>query len=157
MLCSNYALTSRIETCSEGRTKMDYAMYGTNHVKRGKCPPNLGKRGTNWRQIHTKIENFIVCSPNLASYSRLWDFFFRMPLNHCSICRVVGWFTPPPLWCLSTPKFALTPTGLVKNSQKHIADPSPSGFTTNRVLCLILYAKHLYPHPYIFITGIVYP
>ena len=28
-----------------------------------------------------------------------------------------------PLWCLSTPKFSLTPTILVKNSQKYIADP----------------------------------
>ena len=37
----------------------------------------------------------------------------------------VGGLTPPPpaLWCLSTPKFVLTPEKIVKISQKYIADP----------------------------------
>ena len=35
---------------------------------------------------------------------------------------------------LNPPKFSLTPTILLKNSQKYIVDPPPSGFTTNRVL-----------------------
>ena len=47
----------------------------------------------------------------------------------------------PPLWCLSTPKFSLIPTGLIKIYKKCIV--CPSGFTTNRVLaiwncCLLL-------------------
>ena len=31
----------------------------------------------------------------------------------------------PSLWCLSTAKFSLTPTGSFKNTSKYIADPAP--------------------------------
>ena len=38
------------------------------------------------------------------------------------------------LMLLNPPSFHWSSTGLVKNSQKYIADPPPCGFTTNRVL-----------------------
>ena len=43
----------------------------------------------------------------------------------CSRARFVGVWEGvyPPPWCHSLPKFSLTPTVLVKNSQKYIADP----------------------------------
>ena len=45
-------------------------------------------------------------------------------LYKCSICRGGGGLSPP-LWCLSTPKFVLTPLpeNIVKISHKYIADP----------------------------------
>ena len=36
--------------------------------------------------------------------------------SHCSICRGGEGLTPPPLWYISTPKFSLTSTGLVKKT-----------------------------------------
>ena len=57
--------------------------------------------------------------------------FRRVPESTTSVRFVgVGGFNPR-IWCLPTPKFSLTPTGSVKNSQKYIA--GPSGFTTNWV------------------------
>ena len=52
---------------------------------------------------------------------------------HCSICRGVEGFNPPPLRCLSTPSSFHWPP-LVKSiiHQKYMADSS--GSTTNRVL-----------------------
>ena len=52
----------------------------------------------------------------------------------------------PPLKPLN-PQVFIDPTGWVKNSQKYIADeliPSPSGFTTNRVLHNV-YTVKLWP------------
>ena len=45
-----------------------------------------------------------------------------MSYPQCSICRGVGGFNPPS-GASQLPKFSLTPTGLVKKSQKYIADP----------------------------------
>ena len=56
-------------------------------------------------------------------YISPWECSGRFKYN---IARFVGGlrgFNPLP-WCLSTPKFSLTPTVLVKNSQKYIGDPS---------------------------------
>ena len=38
---------------------------------------------------------------------------------------VGGWRVQLPVWCLSTPKFLLTPEKIVKISQKYIANPPP--------------------------------
>ena len=43
--------------------------------------------------------------------------------SRCSICRGVGGLTPLPSGASQPPKFLLTPTGLVKNTLKYIADP----------------------------------
>ena len=48
--------------------------------------------------------------------------------NLKSVLDLSGGWGFNPLWCLSTPKFSLTPQKIVKNNQKYI------GFTTNRVL-----------------------
>ena len=46
-----------------------------------------------------------------------------MTCARTSVRFVMGGLTPPLVPLVSTPKFSLTPTGLVKNTKKYIADP----------------------------------
>ena len=66
------------------------------------------------------------CRPCRGRSRKTWREGVRDDMNmlgnhQCSICQGLG--VQPPYWCLSTPNFLLTPTGLVNNSQKYIADP----------------------------------
>ena len=66
--------------------------------------------------VTTSINFHMICS--------FIYLFIAQQQNHiqCSICLGVWGFNP--LWCLSTPKFVLTPhRKIVKMSQKYIADP----------------------------------
>ena len=66
--------------------------------------------------------------------------------NHIYYTRVYtvidlsgGWGVQPPSGASKTPKFSFTPPEkIVKNSQKYIPDPPPSGFTTNRAQRFII-------------------
>ena len=55
-----------------------------------------------------------------------------MEFEQCSICLGGGGFNP--LWCISTPKFSLTTTGLAQKYIKNTLPTPPPDFTTNRVL-----------------------
>ena len=59
---------------------------------------------------------------------------FQFQSVQCSICRGLG--VLPPSGASRPPSLTLTPTDLVKKSQKYIAN-RPSGFTTNRLLISI--------------------
>ena len=74
-----------------------------------------------------------LCWTGASILVGLWDMQARTgPAGHRDIpggykkyinsARFVGGWVYP-LWCLSTAKFSLTPTGLVKNTLKYIADP----------------------------------
>jgi len=56
-----------------------------------------------------------------------------------SSARFVGGWGLTPLWCLSTPKFVLTPRKIVKISQKYIADPLWFSHKWSTVYIRVLY------------------
>ena len=84
------------------------------------CCRWLYRQGTNEPKKFNKY-----ASEAIMAFMWYWIMFhlyydgehFFVSFFQCSICRgELGGLTP--LWCLSTPKFSLTPTGLVKNTLK---------------------------------------
>ena len=70
--------------------------------------------------MHLSAINIVAGHKSLILLFYYWSGICECHLHNrqCQICRGFN-----PLWCLSTPKFSLIPTILVKNSQKYIADP----------------------------------
>ena len=78
----------------------------------------------------------MVAVESVIVFKRALDHHLRNVRRHSVLDLSGGLEGLTPLWCLSTPKFVLTPEKIVKKSQKYIADPP-------LVLPQIVYWGHL--------------